>query len=281
MIAELLPPPGRTVRLETLRRTRLFLGLGVLGTLLEYTQRLMAVGAAASLQLPYFDGAPEATPTIAVLLWCLWLVNGALYLVGRAKPASAVGLTVVLAAVLLLDRQLYSNHLYLLTMLVPLVALADAGAHEGDAGGGGEDGVERRARLLPVRLVQALVVIVYAFSGLAKLNPGFLSGAALREYVEPLTLPIEAAAAASLAVIAAELALGPMLAIPRTRRWGRLAGVALHGGMASLHLSDPGVAMFGVVMVAAYPLFPVPDDLDATAETARATPRPEEPRAPG
>lgn len=280
MIAELLPPPGRTVRLDTLRRTRLFLGLGVLGTLLEYTPRLMAVAAPASLQLPYFGGAPEATPTVAVLLWCLWLVNGALYLLGRAKPASAVGLTAVLAAVLLLDRQLYSNHLYLLTMLVPLVALADAGAHEGDAGGG-EDGGASRARLLPVRLVQALVVIVYAFSGLAKLNPGFLSGAALREYVEPLTLPIEAAAAASLAVIAAELVLGPMLAIPRTRRWGRLAGVALHGGMAVLHPSDPGVAMFGVVMVAAYPLFPVPDDVDATAGTARATPRPEEPRAPG
>lgn len=208
-----------------------------------------------TLRLPYASWVPEVTPGLAAVLWILWLVSGVYFLLGRAKPAAGLVLAVCLGGALALDRQWYSNHLYLLAMLVPLVALADAG--------GG------RARLLPVRLVQALVVLVYTFSGLAKLNPEFLSGAVLRQYLAPLALPAEVVVAGGWAVIAVELSLGPLLLAARTRRGGRLLGVALHAGMVLTRSFDVGIAMFGVAMVGTYPLF--------GGQPARPTPVGEDP----
>ncbi len=219
-------------------------GLAVLGTLGEYTGRILRASLPEALRLPYASWMPEVTPEIAVLLWATWLVGGVHFLLGRARPAAGLILGACLAAVLALDRQWYSNHLYLLAMLVPLLSLAEVG-----------DG---RARRLPVRLVRALVVVVYLFSGLAKLNPEFLSGAVLEQYMAPLVVPEAAVVLAGWGVIAAELAIGPLLLAARTRRAARLLGVALHAGMVLTRSFDPGIAMFGVAMVATYPLFDDP-----------------------
>lgn len=245
MLGRLLPPPSRTVRYPAFRWCRALLGLAALGTLWEYTPRLWRVATPANVQLPYTSWMPEAAPALALVLWIGWLVNAGFFTLGRQRPAAGLLLGVCLGGVLALDQQLYSNHLYMQALLVPLFALADAG--------------EGRVRLLPVRLVQAMVVIVYLFAGLAKLNPAFLSGDVLHAYVAPTVLPHGLIAAMSWTTVVLELALGWLLIWRRTRRFAWLAGAAFHVGMAWFAPDALGVAMFGVAMLATYPLFAVED----------------------
>lgn len=243
MLDKVLPPPSRTVRFPAFRWCRAALGVAALGTLWEYTPRLWRVATPANIQLPYASWMPEAAPALALVLWIGWLVNAGYFTLGRQRPVAGLLLGASLAGVLALDQQLYSNHLYLQALLVPLFALADAG-----------DG---RVRLLPVRLVLALIVIVYLFAGLAKANPAFLLGEVLVDYVAPTVLPHGIIAAMAWATVALELALGGLLLWRRTRRWAWAAGAGLHVGMTWFAPDLLGVAMFGVAMLATYPLFEV------------------------
>ena len=243
MLDRILPPPSRTVRFRAFRWCRAALGVAALGTLWEYTPRLWRVATPENLQLPYASWMPEASPALALVLWIGWLVNAGYFTIGRQRPVAGLLAGAFLGGVLALDQQLYSNHLYLQALLLPLFALADAG-----------DG---RVHLLPVRLVQGLVVIVYFFAGLAKLNPEFLSGDVLMDYVAPTVLPHGLVAAMAWATVALELALGGLLLWRPTRRWAWVAGAALHAGMVWFSPDVLGVGMFGVATLATYPLFEV------------------------
>lgn len=244
MIDELLPPPTAEVTRPAFRWVRSGLGLAALGTLFEYTPRLWSVAQPANVQLPYASWLPEASPVLATALWIGWLVNAGLFTLGRHRPYSGLLLGACVAAVLASDQQWYSNHLYLIAMLAPLLALAEC---EGE-----------RVRLLPIRVVQGLVVVVYGFAGLAKLDASFLSGAVLADYVARGALPHSALRIASWATVTAELALGPLLVIERTRRLGWALGVALHAGMVALAADERlGIAMFALAMLSTYPLFAV------------------------
>lgn len=240
---------------------RLAVGLAACGTLWEYTPRLWRVARPEAIQLPYFEWSPAATPAIAATLWVLWLVNGVLFTVGRRhrRTAGAV-LTLVLALVLALDQQWYSNHLYLIALLVPLLSLSPR------EGGG--------YRRLPVGLARALVVTVYVFAGLAKLNPGFLSGAVLGEY---LTWSPPAGLLPLLAwvTVISELAIGPLLSFRATRPVGWVVGCGLHAGMVFLRSFDLGITMFGLAVVGTYPLF----GLSRPAAAVNSRPPPD--RGPG
>lgn len=91
-------------------------------------------------------------------------------------------------------------------------------------------------------LVRAQLVIVYVFSGLAKLAHGFTSGASL---VNLLGLSPGLARGASIGVVVAELAL-PALIVVRPRL-GLLGVVLLHAVFAA---GIPGVVSFGLAMLA-------------------------------
>lgn len=133
------------------------------------------------LRLPRFEAVPVLSPSGVAVFLCLWVLAGIAFALGWRTRPSGVLLTGLLVYVLLLDRQLYSNHLYLMTLLVLLLTLADSGAAFSiDAGrGGGSASIPA----WPVALMRVLVSIVYGFAVLAKLNPYFVSGIVLRRSI--------------------------------------------------------------------------------------------------
>ena len=174
-------------------------------------------------------------------------------------------LAAAMSYVLLLDEQTYSNHLYLLVLVVLLLVLANAG---------GALGVDaRRGRVGPhaeayaVWLLRTQVSATYAFAALAKLNPVYLSGATLAGYMSPdllVALPeamrLPFVLACSWGTIALELGLAVALWSARWRRVAVAAGVALHVGMVALlpPAARMQLAIFAIEMVTLYVVFFVP-----------------------
>jgi hypothetical protein len=104
----------------------------------------------------------------------------------------------------------------------------------------------------PLGLVRAQLVIVYAFSALNKLAHGFTSGDSLSNLLGNAISP-PAARVLSAIVIVTELAL-PLLLLRRPRA-GLAAVIAMHVAFAAL---VPGVASFGLAMIAMAVLFEHP-----------------------
>jgi hypothetical protein len=151
-------------------------------------------------------------------------------------------------AVLAQDAVAYINTLHLLCLGLVVLALG---------GGGSTLAVlrEREDDLPSARaLVQALVVSVYAWSGLAKLNASWLGGDALARFHEAgsVTGPIADALASSPAVLRAtawivvltELAIGPLLVWRRTRPAAVVAALVFHAVLESVVHPD----FFGFAM---------------------------------
>lgn len=223
---------------------------------------LALVLAPGSFRAPFVAVLPTLPAALLPLFATLWAVLAIAFGLGVAPRLTATGLAPLLGYVLLLDRQLYSNHLYLMVLLVLLLALAE--------GGGGRrrarpafDPLRRRAPSIsawPVDLLRAQLAAVYLFSALSKLNEPFLSGRVLASVLEGgglLALPAAAARLAP-AIVGVELFLAVALWVPPLRRSAIAAGVALHLGIV-LTMPEPlPLAVFGLEMLALYPLTAAP-----------------------
>lgn len=236
-----LPGVSAGVRWRGLRRVVPGLGAAVLGTLVEYTGRMMALGAPGGVDLPYVSWWPDPSVVWISVLWLGWAINGLLFLSSRHRSVAAPVLSAVLFAVLLTDRALYSNHLYLLAMLAPLAAWAEAG--------------ERRVRLLPVTLMKLLVSIVYLFAALAKIHPVYLSGSVLSDYASAVLPALPLPSVLAWGSVALELFLAFGLWHRRSRRLAFVTGVVLHLTLLVHTAELLGVGVFGLTMVSCYPLF--------------------------
>jgi hypothetical protein len=232
-------------------------GVRILGRLVEPT----------TIRVPMVQGLPAPTPAIVSTLLVLWAVAGLCFLAGWRTRTAGVLLTLVLAVLLVLDQQTYSNHLYLLALAVGLLTVAGSGAAWSlDARG------RRRAVVpaWPVFLLQAQTSLVYAFAALSKLTTDYLSGLALAPYVPFQTgvaligFPATAIIVLLLswAAIPAEIVLAIYLWSPRRRAGAALLGVILHLGMvATMYRMRFDLAVFAVVMWGLYLLFLGPDVL--------------------
>ena len=251
--------------------TRILVGVALLLKLVGSAQILGRLVQADTIKLPVLSWLPPPTPTVATLLLVLWGSAGICFLLGWRTRAAGALLTFVLAVQLALDRQTYSNHVYLLALVVALLTLADAGAAWSlDARGG----PRRSVPAWPVFLLQAQASIVYFFAAVSKLTPDFLSGLALAPFV-----PVQAGVALiglpatatlvlllSWAAIPAELILAVYLWSPRHRRRVALLGICLHIGMvALLYRMRLDLAVFAMVMWGLYILF-LPHPLVARLE---------------
>ena len=106
----------------------------------------------------------------------------------RARLTGTI-LALAVVFVIALDRQTYSNHLYLMAWLTALLVAADAG-----------DGLairteRRRVTFWPVILLCLQLTIVYVFSALTKINDSFLSGEVLAGVLTRRSHPIPRRAA--------------------------------------------------------------------------------------
>lgn len=213
------------------------------------------------LLTPFLSMAPRPGPGLAHATVIIWVLAAIGFLFGwRTRLCGAV-LTLVLGFVLLLDQQLYSNHLYLMVILGFLLTLTDAGASLSlDAA---RAGARSDIPEWPVTLIRLQISLVYGFSAVAKLNPEYLSGGTLLLDISrgALGLPealrhVEIMASLALATIAAEVYVAIGLWSSRLRASAIALGVALHAGILILLVPPPGLAVFAIVMFAGYVVFP-------------------------
>ena len=193
-----------------------------------------------------------------------WLFFAVTFAVGWRTRSAGFGLTAVMGSCLLLDQQVYSNHLYLLTLVVFLLTLADCGARRSvDARRGlGNPTVPA----WPLFLLKMQLTVVYAFAAAAKLNGEYLSGAVLAATVHRsgiLSLPTTWEAPsmfAALAVgsIATELVLACALWSVRWCKVGLVGAAGFHGlifmVMTSGIFLGLELAVFAIEMVTVYAL---------------------------
>jgi hypothetical protein len=240
---------------------RIVIGVAVLLKLVGGIRILTRLTEPTTIKLPMFAWTPQPTPATVALLLVFWGVGGICFLVGWRTRSAGLLLTLVLAVQLVLDQQTYSNHLYLLALVIGWLTVADSGAAWSvDA--------RRRPRATvpawPVFLLQAQASVVYAYAAMSKITPDYLSGLALAPFVsvqawiELIGLP--AAATIVLLMSWAAIPLEAILAIylwsPRHRATVALLGVVLHVGMVALiYRMRLDLTVFAFVMWGLYLLF--------------------------
>lgn len=249
------------VRPGPLGAARIGLGLAALLAALETAPRLLLMSDPGRLRLPAIEalGAGAVPVELARVAIGAWILSGSAFLLGWHTRAAGSLLALVIGGVLALDLQLYSNHLYLLGLLVVVVTLADAGAARSlDA----RRVRRRRVPRWPIVLVKAQVSLVYGFAALSKLHEAFLSGGILSGVVGDGLVPVpesfirfETMFPLALAAVATEGFLSFGLWLRSTRRLAVWCGIAFHVAIALLLAPTLEFLVFGVTLVPTYVLF--------------------------
>ena len=107
---------------------RIVIGAAVLVRALEGWRILSAVLDPQRVQMPLLDRLPRISLAALPLLIGVWCLAGVLLMLGWRTRTAALSSVVVIAYVLVVDQQAYSNHLYLMGLLCLLLAVSDCGA---------------------------------------------------------------------------------------------------------------------------------------------------------
>ncbi|MCB9520370.1 MAG: HTTM domain-containing protein [Myxococcales bacterium] len=218
---------------------------------------------------------------------CAWQMRAALFLFfGLGGRVAAVVALLAQGALFGVSALNFQNHVYLMLVLLALVSTSQCDA------AWSVRSLLRRARgaarvpALPVRLIQAQILIIYLYTGLHKAALGFADGYALCRFLgrdlprsplagwlspqgpwpqpgfaEWVSTALGSAAcgehvptfvvAGAVGTIVAELGLAAGLAWRRSVWVGVIVGLGLH---ATIYASM-SVVTFGAMMVSTYPLF--------------------------
>ena len=230
---------------------RIGVGLSALLNVVDqvYTLRATTQGDVA---LPVSDWLPAVTGA-GIAVYAMVALTAAIGLVVGVASRAAAG-TLVLSTwfVFAWEQQTYSNHMMLTAWLALWLVLAPS-----DAAWSLRARVEGRGvvRFGDQVLLMSQLSVCYFFAALVKLNPGFLSGDLLSEFVS-LDLPSWLWSAAALGAVVTEMGLVVGLWFRRTRWLAAAAGLGLH---LSIPLAMPGNAWsllaFSLQCLALYPLF--------------------------
>lgn len=247
---------------------RIVIGAALLVRLVDGVRILFALTLRTTLLTPYVAWAPAPTRSLVVMLLVAWGIAGLCFMIGYRTRLAAVVLVVSLSTVLMLDEQSYSNHVYLLAIVVALLGLADAGARYSVDSLGREPRVEREPATVqawPIFLLNVQVTIVYLFAALNKLTPEFASGILLAHFLPwkqgvalvGLLPMIGIAMVLSVSTILIELVLAVWLWIPSRRGEAFVLGFFLHIGMVAFISAQVRLQLgiFAVEMWALYLLF--------------------------
>jgi hypothetical protein len=219
----------------------------------------------AILQLPLLP-LPRLTGEAVAAFMGAWFVSAVTFAVGRPRRLSGVVLFLLLAYIQLLDEQTYSNHGYLLTLVVGLTTVAHWSPSNGTV------------LAWPVFLLKTQLTVMYAFAAITKLNPAFMSGgvvyANLRPSIIDLGPPLISYTSISTLAwlsVATELFLAWALWSAEWRRIAMVVGVLFHCALVSF-MADPtvvGLAVFSLTCWALYGLFLDDQDVDELIERGR------------
>jgi predicted DCC family thiol-disulfide oxidoreductase YuxK len=240
---------------------RIGMAVAVLLELRNSGQTLLRLDDPGIIRIPFVAWTPAVSDGLAFVLIASWLVCAIALLVGWRTRAAASALTVTLAAVLLLDQQLFSNHLYLMALVCGLLAIADSGAALSiDARQLGE-----RPEIggWPVWLMRFQVAAAYGFAALAKLNPDYLSGSVVASTLRrsgPLAVPDAWRSMEPMMVLAvlAVCAEGFLATALWSRRWRPAAFVValgLHGGLSIWFAPTYQLIVFSLTLLPLLVLF--------------------------
>jgi len=240
--------------------------LTAIGFALESWVNIGRVLSPQVVDMPYVAWYPSLSVATLPLFIGVWLCAALAFALGLGTRICGAILTLSMAYTLFFDQQLYSNHLYLATLVVLLLTIAESGARFSiDARRlGGRDLILE----WPILLLKIQVSIVYFYAALLKVNPQYLTGAMLAGFWPfnmLATLPgggwlmqlLPLIAAAS---ILTELFLSVALWVPRLRWLALLVGIGFHLMIIYTGGSAPGepdiaFAIFALVTVAPYALF--------------------------
>ncbi|HEU4765972.1 MAG TPA: HTTM domain-containing protein [Pyrinomonadaceae bacterium] len=256
--------PGRPVRF-----IRFVIGaICVLRVIEEY--RLMSrVLQSGWLRFPMAEWLPAATKAQATVVLVLWLLSALAFMAGWRTKITGLVLAASMGYSLTLDQQLYSSHLYLLTLIVLLLTLSEIARPDGSPS------VWR----WPILLLQIQLSLVYFFAAVTKMNSQYLSGYMLAENLRrelpAMIFNPRVLSAMAVTSIVVELTLAVSFWIKDLRKGAVVVGTLFHFTMVlSLAPNVAGqLAIFAAACIAIYPLFFVQTEKHGpTAEQITETP---------
>lgn len=240
---------------------RIGIAMAVLMELPNSARVLMQLGDPGIIRAPILSWTPAVGDGLAWILIGLWGATAVALLVGWRARRAAAALCVTLATALLLDQQLFSNHLYLMVLLSGLLVFADSGAalslnsrHAGE---------RSEVSRWPVWLLQVQVTIVYLFASLAKVNPEFLSGTTVAtslRRVGPLAVPdawrsMEPMLLLAILAVCAEAFVALAIWSPRWRPTAFVVALGLHLSLAAWFSPAFPLIIFAIAMLPLLVLF--------------------------
>lgn len=198
-----------------------------------------------------WEWLPEVSPTVAAVMATLGAVAAVFVLAGLGSRVAGVVLAGTLATMMLLEQQTYSNHVALSMWCSLWLAFSRA-----DARWSLRSRIDgpRDVRVADQLLLMTQVSVVYAFTGLLKINPEFLSGRVIQENSH-LSIADPLAQVMAVAAVVTEVGLCIGLWIPRLRWFAALAGVGLHASIPIVMYQPLPLVSFSVSVVFLYPLF--------------------------
>ena len=215
------------------------------------------------VKIPFFPWLPVLPPGALRLFLAVWLVAALAFALGWKTRVAGAVLALVTGYALVLDQQTYSNHLYLLFLVILLLTIADSGAAWAlDARG---HATRSEVAGWPILLLKIQVTIVYVFSAASKITPPYLAGEILTRSLKQegwLAVPETWRTPTAMSVlavtsVAVELFIAFGLWAPRLRLAAILAGAGFHVLIiAVLDSSRLSLAIFALAMFAGYVVFP-------------------------
>ena len=207
-----------------------------------------------TLKAPLIAGITIPRETLFIII-PVWAIAAILFALGFRLRLCGPVLTLCMLLTLLMDEQLWSNHLYLLTLEVILLTIASAVARPS----------AESVQAWPVTLLEIQLSIVYIFAAVTKLTPTFLSGAVLylnlkREgwFALPPTLrTLRVLGVLSVVAIVTEIFLAFALWSPKYRRAGVAMGIMFHLTLTLMIVPAVAVqlAVFSLCVLVLYPLY--------------------------
>lgn len=255
---------------------RIVIGVAAVGKALYLGAVILPRMGVEMIRLPIVEWLPPASAELVATVLAVWIIAAACFAIGwRTRIAGSV-LVAAMVGIQLLDQQFYSSHLYLHTLLVLLLTVADSGATLSfDAR---RHGPRETISAWPVVLCCAQMSVVYGYAAVAKLTPEFLSGGIIYEAwsVHGL-LPLPEVFRrwefmAPLAVLAflSELFLAFAFWLDWLRRLAIVVGIGLHGVIILTMGSPVELSIFAALMFSIYGFFSgLPDVSPGTPPRAR------------
>lgn len=249
---------GRSVAI-----TRILIGIAAFFQMIDTAGILSDVLDDTRLQLPLFAWLPVVSSDWLPAYLLLWGIAAVLFAIGWHTWTAGTVLSLVLSYSLVIDQQSYSNHVYLLILVVVLLTLAQSGSRFSiDAR---LNTAQETVPGWPVVLLKWQMSIVYCFAAISKVNLLYISGAIMAANMRhgwAVSLPeawIQVEVMLPLAVVSifTELFLAFAFWSPRHRPVAVFVGVAMHTIIALTFPIETALALtiFGIIMVAIYVQF--------------------------